>query len=245
MLKRIGTFVFLSFIATYILLAMTFFNAEPIDAVCRDLSIVINDSAVQHFVSSKEVIRLLERKELSPVGKKINEINTQTIEEVLAEHPLIENVACYRTPSQRIGIQITQRTPIMRIIPNSGNSYYIDIKGEVMPLANTPAHVVVATGNITREFAMKELFELATYLQSNPLWKAQIGQVYVTASKELELVPQVGDHIIFLGKPKEYKEKFSRLKIFYKKGLNEIGWNKYSYISLEFSNQIICTKKEM
>ena len=40
------------------------------------------------------------------------------------------------------------------------------------------------------------------------------------------------------------EEKFERLKTFYEKGLNQIGWNKYSRISLEFNNQIICTKKE-
>jgi cell division protein FtsQ len=54
----------------------------------------------------------------------------------------------------------------------------------------------------------------------------------------------VGEHIIFLGKPGNYDSKFERLETFYKKGLNQIGWNKYSRISLEFENQIICTKKE-
>ena len=41
-----------------------------------------------------------------------------------------------------------------------------------------------------------------------------------------------------------YEEKFEKLKTFYEKGLNQVGWNKYSRISLEFNNQIICTKKE-
>ena len=39
-------------------------------------------------------------------------------------------------------------------------------------------------------------------------------------------------------------KRLDPMKIFYKKGLNQVGWNKYSRISLEFSNQIICTKKE-
>ena len=33
-------------------------------------------------------------------------------------------------------------------------------------------------------------------------------------------------------------------KKLFEKGLNQVGWNKYSRISLEFNNQIICTKKE-
>jgi cell division protein FtsQ len=104
--------------------------------------------------------------------------------------------------------------------------------------------VAIVTGNVDKTFATKELYEFGMFLQKNPLWQAQIQQINVTPSKELELVPRVGDHIIFLGKPGNYKNKFERLKTFYKKGLNEIGWNKYSRISLEFNNQIICTKKE-
>ncbi|MGL5937896.1 MAG: cell division protein FtsQ/DivIB [Phocaeicola sp.] len=222
---------------------MTWFNAEPTDIVCKDLLVEAKNPLPYHSISKAEILVLLEKQGLSPIGRKIGDINTQVIEKVLKEHLLVEKVACYRTPSSSIGISITQRTPIMRIIPQNGNSYYIDSKGEVMSLINTPAHVVIATGNITREFATKELFTLATYLYSEPFWRAQIEQVHVTANKELELVPQVGEHLIFLGKPKEYKEKFARLKTFYTKALNKVGWDKYSRISLEFSNQIICTKK--
>ena len=31
---------------------------------------------------------------------------------------------------------------------------------------------------------------------------------------------------------------------FYQYGLSKVGWNKYSYINLEFDNQIICKKNK-
>lgn len=34
-----------------------------------------------------------------------------------------------------------------------------------------------------------------------------------------------------------------RLKKFYIYGLSQAGWNKYSYIDVEFDNQIICKKR--
>ena len=40
------------------------------------------------------------------------------------------------------------------------------------------------------------------------------------------------------------RKKMDRLKKFYKYGLSQAGWNKYSYIDLEFDNQIICKKKK-
>ena len=72
----------------------------------------------------------------------------------------------------------------------------------------------------------------------------------------IELVPRVGNHIIYLGNlpesnilEKREKEitafvnkKMKRLENFYKYGLSQAGWNKYSYINLEFDNQIICKK---
>ena len=66
----------------------------------------------------------------------------------------------------------------------------------------------------------------------------------VLPGKEIELVPRVGNHIIYLGKLEHFEDKLKRLKTFYEKGLNQVGWNKYSRISLEFGNQIICTKKK-
>ena len=47
----------------------------------------------------------------------------------------------------------------------------------------------------------------------------------------------------FWESPNNVADKLERLKTFYKKALNKVGWNKYSRISLEFNNQIICTKK--
>ena len=37
--------------------------------------------------------------------------------------------------------------------------------------------------------------------------------------------------------------KMHRLEMFYKYGLSQAGWNKYSYIDIEFDNQIMCKKR--
>ena len=75
----------------------------------------------------------------------------------------------------------------------------------------------------------------------------------------VELVPRVGNHIIHLGKLPESSQrqqrkqlvteftnkKMDRLEKFYRYGLSQAGWNKYSYINLEFDNQIICKKRTL
>ena len=244
MLKKLFIFLFLILITVYLIVAATVLNGKPTEAVCPGMELVINDSIDYGFISKREILRLLNNKKLSLIGKKISEINVRELEEELKKHPLIGNAECYRTPGNRIGIEITQRVPILRVMAANGEQYYIDDKAHTMPVPNSAANVAIVTGHVDKAFATKELYEFGMFLQKNPLWKAQIQQINVTTAKELELVPQVGDHIIFLGKPNHYENKFERLKTFYKKGLNEIGWNKYSRISLEFDNQIICTKKE-
>lgn len=244
MLKKLFIFLFLILIAAYLVMAVTVMNGKPIEETCSGMELVIKDSIDYGFISKREVLRLLNNKKLSPIGKKMGEVNTRQLEDELRQHPLIGNAECYRTSSNRIGIEITQRLPILRVMAANGENYYIDDKAHIMPVPNSAANVAIVTGHVDKAFAAKELYEFGMFLQKHPLWKAQIQQINVTASKELELVPQVGNHIIFLGKPDNYENKFDRLKTFYKKGLNEIGWNKYSRISLEFDNQIICTKKE-
>ena len=236
MLKKLFIFLFLILIATYLVIAVTVFNSKPDERTCEGMELVINDSINYGFITNKEVVRILDTKKLSPIGKKISEINTRLVEDELRKHPLIGNAECYRTSDGRIGIEITQRIPILRIMSADG--------GHIMPIPGSAAHVPIVTGQVEQSFATKELYEFGMFLQRNPLWQAQIQQINVTPTTELELIPRVGDHVLFLGKPGDYKNKFERLKTFYRKGLNEIGWNKYSRISLEFSNQIICTKKE-
>ena len=231
-------------ITVYLVIAVTTFNAKPEEQTCEGMELVINDSIDYGFITPKEVLRVLTKEKISPIGKKMGEINTRLLEDALKQHPLIGEVECYRIPNGKVGIEVTQRIPLLRIMATNGENYYLDDKGVTMPTANNAANVAVATGYIDKGFAQNELFELGMFLRENPFWNAQIQQINVTATKELELVPRVGDHIIFIGKPGNYEKKFERLKIFYKKGLNQVGWNKYSRISLEFENQIICTKKE-
>ena len=83
-------------------------------------------------------------------------------------------------------------------------------------------------------------------------------QINVLPDKGVELVPRVGDHIIYLGALPQtkyksqrkdlvenfVKKKMDRLAKFYKYGLSQAGWNKYSYIDMEFDNQIICKKRQ-
>ena len=94
---------------------------------------------------------------------------------------------------------------------------------------------------------------------ASDFWKNQIVQINVLPDYGIELVPRVGNHIIYIGQLPQtsyvndrkklvtayVNTKLDRLQKFYKYGLAQAGWNKYSYINVEFDNQIICKKQKL
>ena len=244
MIKRILILCILLAVTAYLIVAVTVFNRKPENQVYKGMELVVKDSIDYGFITETEVKNLLKQKNLYPEKKRIGTINVRLLEETLSRHPFISKAECYLTSGGKVGIEVYQRIPILRIMSSNGDNYYIDQSGKIMSAAGKSVHVAVATGFIDRKFAQNELYQLGLYLQQNPFWKAQVEQINVTPRKELEIVPRVGDHILFLGKATDFEEKFSKLQTFYSKVLNRIGWNKYERISIEFNNQIIGTKKE-
>jgi cell division protein FtsQ len=197
-----------------------------------------------HFIGKKEVENILKNSGLNLVGKKMSEINTDLIEKKLEENKLIKNAECYKTIGGSIKIEIYQKIPIIRVMSNSGN-YYVDNERGIMPISdNFTAHLPIATGDIDKEFATTKLYDFALFLQENKYWNSQIEQIHVLPNKDIELTPRVGNFQIILGPlDNNYVDNLDKLKVFYDKGLNKVGWNRYSVINLKYKNQVVCTKK--
>lgn len=243
MLKKILLLLALLLVTTYLVLAITAFNKKPEGALCNDISLVIKDTAYAGFITKKEIMSMLAEKKLNPIGKELNRIDLDKLEKEIGHNQLIEEVECYRTPSGKICFEVAQRIPLLRVMLSNGEEYYIDNKGNSMPSrAKCIADVVIVTGAVNKSFAKEKLHKFGVYLQNNSFWNAQIVQLNVLPDNTIELVPRVGDQIIYLGNLDHYEEKLERVKEFYAKALNTVGWNKYKRINVEFSNQIICTK---
>ena len=244
MIKRILILLTLVVMAVYAIAAAVLFSKKPEQEVCKGMSLAIKDSIDYGFTTEQQRKSVLKKKGLFPEGKNLKDINVRSIAKFLAHYPCIKNAECYITSGNKVNIEIYQRIPVIRVISDNGDNYYIDDEGKVMDYTDQAVHVAIATGFIDRKFAQKELYELGKYIRTIPFWKSQVEQIHVTPKNEIEIVPRVGDHILFLGKIDDYSEKFSKLQKFYKEALNEVGWNKYNRINVEFGNQIICTKKD-
>ncbi len=242
--KKTGIIIVDSILAVYLLLAITAFNRpDEVSHVCNEVKINIEEGIVKGFLNADNIKLQLQRARLYPLGDPMRQVSSRQIEETLQQDPFVEKVECYKTENGRVIINLTQRMPVIRVIADNGENYYIDEHGNVMPDSYFASDLAVASGNIQKPFAKKTLRDIGLFLLKNPLWRSQVEQLHVLPDHSIEMVPRVGDHIVYLGQPVDIEHKFSRLEKFYRYGLPKAGWNKYSYISLEFSNQIICKKK--
>ena len=244
--KKIGILTADIILSVYLVLAITAFNCpDDQDAVCREVKINIIDGTGNGFLNVNEVKMQLQHAKIYPLGDRMSDVCTRQIEEILLKSPLVDRVECYKTHSGHVFINLTQRTAVMRIMANNGESYYIDNLGAIIPSKNNSTDLIVATGDIKQKYAQTALKQFGLLLLDDPFWHSQIEQINVLPDGSVEMIPRVGDHIVYLGQPTHLKEKLTRLEKFYRYGLSKAGWNKYSYINIEFNNQIICKRRKL
>ncbi|GHU62379.1 cell division protein FtsQ [Bacteroidia bacterium] len=243
MFKKISAFLIVGLLLAYIGVFAIYRNSGTGEnLVCKELLVEVVDTLERHYISQSDIVNMLKNAGISPVGKELQLVNTAAIENKLEENKLIKRAECYKTIGGSVNIKIHQRIPVIRIFNNQGN-FFMDEEGVVLPVPrNFSAYIPVASGSIDKEYAKDKLLEFAFFLQSDKFWNSLISQIYVAPNGDVELTPVVGNHQIILGKMEDYKDHLDKLRLFYEKGLNKVGWNKYSIINLKYKNQVVCTK---
>lgn len=242
-MKKVFIIITLILLISYVAFAAISLCNKPEGEVCKGIRLELRDSLKTGYMTTNDIVALLVKNGLNPEGKMLDDVSLRAMEEALEASPLIASGECYKTLNGYVVAKVECRRPILRVLTDNGDSYYLDEGGEVIEHIARAVYVPVATGHITREFAKKELFALALYLQENELWNAQIEQICVTHRGTIELVPRVGEHVLVLGRPTDFANKFDNLKAFYKNGLSKVGWNRYSHINIDYKDQVVVTKK--
>lgn len=243
-MKRFLLVVAILVLMGYLAFTAFYFKDNMQDKVCENFIVLVRDSIDKKFIQTKDIENLLRKEKLHPVDKPLSSINTLEMEEAIMANKLVKSVEVYSTQDGSIVASIRQRNPVMRVISNTDGSYYIDSERERMPISqNYTVYLPVATGNITEEFAKNELYDFVMFVSNSSSWDAWIEQIVVGQNQKVKIVPRAGDFKVSLGTLDDYEEKLSKLKLFIEKGLNTVGWNRYSEISLEYNNQVVCTMK--
>lgn len=238
------TFKLFLLVAILVYLAFAFldFSRQGDHTVCKEVRVTIADSSHAGFITPDEALRILRNAGQYPVGRRMSRIEGNAIEKALKRNSFIESASCYKAPNGVVNVLIEQRLPLMRVISDNGDDYYIDGRGNTMNPRGYVADIVVATGHISRQYARRHLLPLGQFLHDNPFWDDQIEQIHVSEKRQVELSTRVGGQLVKLGTPDSLARKFRNLYAFYEKVMPQVGWNKYTAISVEHTTQIVCEK---
>jgi len=194
------------------------------------------------FITYEMVNKLLIQNYNGLINQPKENIFLKGLEETLLSNQMIENAEVYLSVNGELGAVIKQKTPIGRV-NQSGRIYYIDSKGNKMPLSdNYSARVPIIEGIYNDEIS-EEIYKLSKLVYEDEFLKKQIVGIVQTPKKEFLLKTRVGNQTIELGDLQQIDEKIKKLKVFYHKAINDTILDTYKKINLMYSNQVVCTKK--
>ena len=236
-------FIFLGLIA-YLIFAFFHLNRNEQGQECTGLEIVIEDTGNRGFLGENEVRELLIASKHYPENELLEDVNLAELESVLVASPYIDKALCFKTVESKVAMHITPRIPVLHVLNDAGDDFYIDNCGGIMPRGHHTINLIVMTGHIDRATAGKRYAPMGVLLSEDEFWNQQIQEIHVTPAGELELTPQIGDHIILLGDTSNLTDKLYRMRTFITEGLDQAGWNRYKAIDLRFKNQVIGVKRD-
>lgn len=219
----------------------------------QKIEVQVDESDGNLFLDQNDVLQLLKDHQLNPEkSKAVGTINYESLENAIESNPFVESAQVYIDATEKIQISVKQRLPILRIINSQRVSYYLDDQGKRMPCsAKFTARVPVATGSIITNaehlssndsILEQKLFVLTDFIRRDSFLNALFDQIVVNEELEFDLIPSVGNHSVLIGEVNDLEQKFDKLKVFYRDGLNHTGWDQYSEINLKYENEVYCTK---
>ena len=163
-----------------------------------------------------------------------------TIESVLQTHDMVKDAQVYLTVDGELNTKITQRQPVGRVAGE--RSFYLDDQGLQMPLSpNHSARVPIITGEITGK-TLEDAYVILKYINQDPFLSKNVIGIHIQGESDYQLKFRLEHFVVRLGDVTDLDEKFKNFKAFYTKATQEKTLLSYQVVSLEFENQVVCTK---
>lgn len=243
--------IFSLMLMAYLVVALTMTATEADTQLCRAFEITVEDNegtnGARSFVTPTELSRELDSLPIKAPGMALANINTQEIRKRLLELDKIEDVEVVRLTDGTISIKATPIIPVARIFEGGHHSYYINRSGKrVSADARYHKDVPVIEGRFNfpdSTFTPQSLLPLLSYIASDSVWNNYISMIKVKSPTDIILVPVIREHVINIGAPTDFDDKFGRLKKFYTEVLPRQGWAKYDTLSLKWKGQLVASKR--
>jgi cell division protein FtsQ len=219
------------------------------DTNCGGYTIQIRSAGEDPFIDKEDIAKLLtENGSFEITGRSLKSFDLKKMEERLEKNAWINDAELFFDNEGLLKVKIIEREPIARVFTAGGNSFYIDSNCTRLPLSEKlSARVPVFTGfpSDNEKFSkadrllLQHIKRMSQYILSNSFWMAQVSQVDVNASRQFEVIPTIGDHIIEFGDGTDCEKKFRRLLIFYQQIISKTGFAIYERVKVQYAGQVV------
>ena len=163
-----------------------------------------------------------------------------TIEKTIEANKMVKDAQVYISVNGKLASKIVQRKPIGRVEADS--KFYLDEDGKRMPLSSShSARVPIITGKITGE-SLEDAYKILNYINTDNFLRKNVIGIHVEAEGRYQLRFRTEQFTVNLGGVENLEEKFNKFKAFYTKANLDDTLENYDIVSLEFNNQVVCTK---
>lgn len=220
---------------------------------CKAIEINITGADNNLFVDEADIMNSIKAIEQgNPVGKSIGSFNLEKMEAGLKKNIWVKGAELFFDNNEVLRVKVQEREPIARIFTAGGNTFYIDQELTMLPLSekfsarlpvftNFPSDTKVLSK--PDSILLNDIKEVSLAIQKDSFCMALIDQVDITARREFEMIPKIGNQLIIFGNGSDVEEKFSKLKLFYKEVMAKAGWSNYSVINVQYRNQVVAKKR--
>ena len=193
------------------------------------------------FLKQETVNKLLIENNADASAIRKDKLDLNKLEKAVSSNQMVEESEVFVTIDGVLKAVVKQKTPIVRVFDGK-RSFYIDYKGNTMPLsANFTARVPLVLGVIRKQNS-EALAELFRKIYDDEFLKKNIIAIQIMPNGSLKMLNRNFDYQIDFGGAKNVDAKFQNYKAFFQKAVVNSSLYKYKKIDLRFTQQVICTK---
>ncbi len=193
------------------------------------------------FLKQETVNKLLIENNADASAIRKDKLDLNKLEKAVSSNQMVEESEVFVTIDGVLKAVVKQKTPIVRVFDGK-RSFYIDYKGNTMPLsANFTARVPLVLGVIRKQNS-EALAELFLKIYDDEFLKKNIIAIQIMPNGSLKMLNRNFDYQIDFGGAKNVDAKFQNYKAFFQKAVVDSSLYKYKKIDLRFTQQVICTK---
>lgn len=234
------------------------------DSVCSGFQISYIPANADTIIDVGQLNELVKQEYQQIEGVRMDEIDMQKVNNILLSSPFVKDAKVFKDLNGTVHAEIEQRNPLLRVFGTQGKSFIVDEDGDIMPVPESfSSSIICVNGDIdfvpngfygcnVRNLGLSNLTDAKSLISLHVIGKALasdehfsdlIAQIYINEDKSIELIPAIGDFIIFFGDAAGCQEKLRRLYILYTEILPYVDISIYKEVDITLENQFVFLKK--